>query len=173
MGAILTGREIEWEIEAQRIEIVPFVKERLGANSYDVTLSSYLYMLKDQEIDVRRPAETVGMGIPEDGLVLQPGRLYLGSTVERTNSPHHVPMYEGRSTMARYGISSHLSAGFGDIGFSGAWTLEITVIYPTRIYPNMRIGQVFFLMPEGSTEIKYAGGYSGHYGAAGPRPNNI
>jgi dCTP deaminase len=46
--------------------------------------------------------------------------------------------------MARLGIESHISAGFGDIGFVGNWTLEITVVHPIKIYPGMRIGQVYF-----------------------------
>lgn len=64
--------------------------------------------------------------------------------------------------MARLGILSHLSAGFGDIGFQTNWTLEITVVHPTRIYPHMTIGQMFFHkidQPYNLAENRYNGKY--------------
>lgn len=79
--------------------------------------------------------------------------------------------------MGRLGISSHITAGFGDIGFAytengtvstrAKWTLEITVVHPTWIYRNMRIGQVFFMTPDHeprSNEL-YAGKYSSQQNA--------
>lgn len=82
------------------------------------------------------------------------------------------PMYEGRSTMARLGITTHLSAGFGDYGFGGAFTLEIYNHFPRPImlYPNMRIGQVAF---EEVYEPKtYSGAYSSHHND-GPVPPTL
>ena len=73
---------------------------------------------------------------------LEPGNLYLGKTIEYTESPIHVPMLEGRSSLARLGLWVHVTAGFGDKGFKGHWTLEIACIHPTRIYPGMEIAQL-------------------------------
>ena len=42
----------------------------------------------------------------------------------------------------RYG--SFLTAGFGDVGFSGYWTLEIFCVQPVRIYPNVEICQIYY-----------------------------
>jgi dCTP deaminase len=82
--------------------------------------------------------------IPDNGLIIVPGVLYLGSTIEVAGSSCLLPMYEGRSSTARLGLQSHLSAGFGDVGFQSNWTLEIIVVHPLEIFPNIRIGQVFF-----------------------------
>lgn len=57
--------------------------------------------------------------IPENGLVIEPGRLYLGSTLEYTKTDKFVPMLEGRSSVGRLGLYIHVTAGFGDVGFSG------------------------------------------------------
>ena len=53
-----------------------------------------------------------------------PGELYLAHTVERAGSAVHVPKIEGKSTLARLGLSIHVTAGYGDVGFVGAWTLR-------------------------------------------------
>jgi deoxycytidine triphosphate deaminase len=122
--------------------------------------------------------------IPEEGYILGPSDFVLGAVNERfvcsdlvsirnvyeprgyvTQKAHFAPMYEGRSTCARIGIESHLSAGFGDYFFAGAFCLEIKVNsqYCTRLYKNMRIGQVAF---EEIFEPKiYKGAYSkeNHY----------
>jgi len=164
--SVLLGSTIIEEVKAGKIIIDPFIEENVGPNSVDVTLSNKLLtyvpckVIKDENgnniverilspwgenfIDMAEDNEVYGLEIPEDGLVLQPGILYLGSTNEKAGSDYFVPMYEGRSSMARLGIQSHLSAGFGDIFFKSNWTLEITVVHPTKIYPNSRFGQVYF-----------------------------
>ncbi len=87
---------------------------------------------------------TAQLVIPKEGLLLQPGRVYLARTVERTFTDKYVPMLEGRSSVGRLGISVHVTAGFGDIGFNGHWTLEITVEQPTVIYPDVEICQIYY-----------------------------
>jgi dCTP deaminase len=82
--------------------------------------------------------------IPEDGLVLTPNQLYLGRTVERTETHNLVPMIEGRSSIGRLGLFVHVTAGFGDVGFCGYWTLEMFAVQPVKIYPGVPICQIFF-----------------------------
>jgi dCTP deaminase len=158
--SILLKQEIIDHCDQGDIIINPYNPESVGPNSYDVTLSDKLatYRLgrsdrsghsdrsdhSDQYLDVKKKNECQEIVIPDDGYVLQPGTLYLGSTNEVIGSDHFIPMYEGRSSMARLGIQSHISAGFGDIGFISRWTLEIIVVHPVKIYKNMRIGQVYF-----------------------------
>lgn len=164
--SILLRSEIIQGYEADKISLKPFNKNFLGPNSIDVTLSPVLKtytpmkIVRDsfgyyqtvpfgdnfyrQPLDVATDNETFELEIPDEGLVLSPGVLYLGSTNEVAGSKHYIPMYEGRSSMARLGIQSHVSAGFGDIGFEKKWTLEITVVHPVRIYAGTRIGQVYF-----------------------------
>jgi dCTP deaminase len=54
----------------------------------------------------------------------------------------------------------HVTAGFCDLGFRGTITLEIHVIHPIRVYPNIPICQAYFLKPQGVIEL-YNGRYSG------------
>lgn len=110
-------------------------------------------------LDMHKENETIEFEIPEEGFVLQPGVLYIGRTVERTRTDKYIPMINGRSSGGRLGISIHICAGFGDIGFDGTWTLEITCVEPVRIYPNSEIAQVCFFKPYGKVKDLYRGRY--------------
>lgn len=110
-------------------------------------------------LDMHKENETIEFEIPEEGFVLQPGVLYIGRTVERTWTDKYIPMINGRSSGGRLGISIHICAGFGDIGFDGTWTLEITCVEPVRIYPNSEIAQVCFFKPYGKVKDLYRGRY--------------
>jgi dCTP deaminase len=146
MSILLKG-EIEEHFKNGTIHVEPFNEQHIGPNSYDVTLGGKLIVYdfsQMQYLDSHAENPIKEIIIPETGFVLQPGILYLGNTVESVGSSHFIPMYEGRSSMARLGIQSHLSAGFGDIGFKRQWTLEISVVHPVKVYAGMRIGQVYF-----------------------------
>ena len=73
---------------------------------------------------------------------MQPNKLYLGRTNEYTRTDGYIPMLEGRSSVGRLGVFIHVTAGFGDVGFAGYWTLEIFCVQPIRIYPNVEIRYV-------------------------------
>ena len=161
---MLTGNEIRIQIGSGNIKIEPYDPENIGPNSYDVRLADELAVYIDPVLNVRRENRTRKIKIPEEGIKLMPGKVYLGSTVEYTESPAFVPMYEGRSSLARLGISSHLSAGFGDIGFKGKWTLEIKVEQPVIIYAGVRIGQLYWHKPVGEITSTYCGKYQGQTG---------
>lgn len=158
---MLTGNEIIIQHSIGSIVIEPFDPDCVGPNSYDVHLGDKLMVYTDVILDAKQENRTRTITIPEDGIVLQPGQLYLGKTVEWTSSPGFVPMYEGRSSLGRLGVSSHITAGFGDIGFEGNWTLEISVVQPVRIYPGMRIGQLYWHKPVGEITSTYQGKYQG------------
>ena len=143
--SILLHDEIIKYYNQGKIVIEPYMEDNVGPNSYDVRLSNTLKKYdSDIILDCKKNHSTVNLIIPEEGLILYPGNLYLGSTVEKIGSDNFIPMYEGRSSLGRLGLISHCSAGFGDIGFKSFWTTEMQVILPLRIYPNMRIGQVYF-----------------------------
>lgn len=95
-------------------------------------------------LDMHKDNETMELIIPDTGMVLYPGIHYLGSTNERTIVNGFVPKIDGRSSIGRLGLSVHITAGFGDNGFDGTWTLEITVEEPLKIYPNEEICQISF-----------------------------
>ena len=53
-------------------------------------------------------------------------------------------MIEGRSSVGRLGLFVHVTAGFGDVGFCGYWTLEMFAVQPVRIYAGVPICQIFY-----------------------------
>lgn len=156
---ILSGLEIVRQIGLGNISIQPFNASQVNPNSYNLTLDNYLLVYKDAIIDSRKKnLETYRIEIPETGLLLEPNRLYLGKTVEWTEVKCFVPRIEGRSSLGRIGFESHICAGFGDVGFTGNWTLEIRVSQPTIIYPNMQVCQITFEEVKGEYEA-----YNGKY----------
>jgi dCTP deaminase len=111
-----------------------------------------------------RPNGIEFLKIPTGGLLLQPGTLYLGRTLEYTETHGMVPMLEGRSSVGRLGLFVHITAGFGDIGFCGYWTLEISCIQPVRIYPGVAICQIFYHTVSGDYESYESGKYQRNSG---------
>jgi len=155
---MLSGNEIIKRILLGQIKINPFNLNHIGPNSYDLTLSNKLLVYDEDTLDINRENKTKEIIIPDDGLVLEPGILYLGSTVESTGSDHYIPILHGRSSIARLGMFTHLCAGFGDLGWYGTWTLEIQVIHPLKVYPNIRVCQISFERAFGR-HTKYSGKY--------------
>jgi len=115
-------------------------------------------------IDAKKSNATEEIIIPEEGYILVPGVLYLGSTVEYTETHNIVPTIEGKSSIGRLGIDIHKTAGFGDLSFCGTWTLEITVTQPVKIYPYMRLAQIIYHEISGSVGKTYNGKYQGQHG---------
>lgn len=197
---ILTGPEIVRLVERTRaaresgyppvlplLDIDPFDPATVGPNSYDVRLADKLLVYGPSDTDraAGRPAgvpvldtdtnnPTAEIPIPIEGIILWPGTLYLGSTVERTATAGLVPWLDGRSSIGRLGIQIHATAGRGDDGFgvgvSGgcAWTLEITVTHPVRVRPGLRIGQLTFFTMRGDRK-PYRGRYSDQTGPVASR----
>ena len=160
---ILSGKEIESRINDEII-IDPFDKNRINPNSYNLSLHNELIMYKNSLLDMKKDNEVEKLKIPSNGLVLEANRLYLGRTVEYTETKNLVPMLEGRSSVGRLGLFVHVTAGFGDVGFKGFWTLEIFCIQPIKIYPNVEICQVYYHTLEGSHEDYTSGKYQDNQG---------
>ena len=152
---ILSDKNILQEIEKGTIIIEPFKPECLGTNSYDVHLGKYLATYKDRVLDAKKHNLIDHFEIPKDGFVLQPGTLYLGVTLEYTETHAHVPFLEGKSSTGRLGIDIHATAGKGDVGFCNTWTLEISCAQPVRIYSGMPIGQLIYFAVDGKIENMY------------------
>lgn len=140
---ILTGSEIKAQL-GRNIVIDPFDARQLNPNSYNLRLHNELLVYEEIVLDMRRPNRFRRYVIPEDGLVLNPNQLYLARTVERTETYNLVPMIEGRSSVGRLGLFVHITAGFGDVGFRGYWTLEMFAVQPVRIYAGIPICQIFY-----------------------------
>lgn len=152
---ILSDSRILEEIEKGSIVIEPFERKYLGSNSYDVHLGKYLATYTDRVLDAKKHNPIDHFEIPEEGIVLHPGTLYLGVTAEYTETHSHVPFLEGKSSTGRLGIDIHATAGKGDVGFCNTWTLEISCSQPVRIYAGMPIGQLIYFVVEGDIAMPY------------------
>lgn len=148
---ILSGKEIERRLHTD-IEITPFNSKQLGPNSYNLRLHNELMLYDEPMLDMKKEHKTRVVTIPEEGFVLQPGMLYLGRTLEHTRTENLVPMLEGRSSIGRLGLFIHITAGFGDVGFTGYWTLEMYCVQPIRVYAGVEICQIFYHTIEGEFE---------------------
>ena len=140
---ILSGQEIRARIGGD-VRIDPFNPASLNPNSYNLTLHDELMVYEEVVLDMAKDNRVRRIPIPREGLVLSPNQLYLGRTVERTETHNLVPQIEGRSSVGRLGLFVHVTAGFGDVGFVGHWTLEMFAVQPVRIYPGVPICQIFY-----------------------------
>lgn len=170
--SILTKSAIRRKIKDGSIVISPFDESQLNPNSYDVRLGDtlavypevvnfgtngfpaeqndhYLEPKLENEFEIRK------FDIPKSGIILYPGILYLATTLEYTESHDTVPYLDGKSSTARAGMKIHLTAGRGDIGFYGHWTMEIEVTHAIRVYAGMRVGQLTWHTVEGEIETTY------------------
>ncbi len=152
---ILSDKRILEEMEKGTIKISPYNRECLGSNSYDVHLGKNLATYDNKELDAKKHNTISHFEIPDEGFLLLPEKFYLGVTDEYTETHAHVPFLEGKSSTGRLGIDIHATAGKGDVGFCGNWTLEISVKQPVRVYKGMPIGQLIYFPVEGEIEVKY------------------
>ena len=148
---ILSGQEILSRMGGD-IEIDPFERDRINPNSYNLTLHNELMVYEEVVLDMAKANRVRRISIPEEGIVLSPNQLYLARTVERTVTHNLVPQIEGRSSVGRLGLFVHVTAGFGDVGFAGYWTLEMFAVQPVRIYPYTEICQIFYHELTGAVE---------------------
>jgi dCTP deaminase len=161
---ILTGHEIEAELMRGVIHIDPFERQYLNPNSYNYRLAADLRICRDDVLDPTEPGNWATVRIPEEGFILRPHVLYLGSTIERIGSFSYVPSLIGRSSLGRLGMFLQTSADLGNLGAIHSWTLEIKVVQKLRIYAGMIAGQVSFWRPAGDIH-PYSGVYHKFSGA--------
>ncbi len=152
---ILSDSRILKEIKKKNIIIEPFNLKCLGSNSYDVHLSQYILVYTDKFLDCKKENRVKEYIISKHGFVLYPNSFYLGSTIEYTESLKYVPFLEGKSSIARLGMQIHSSAGKGDVGYKNAWTFEISVKKPIRIYHGMPIAQLIYFKVLGAVKTPY------------------
>lgn len=178
---ILSGLKIAEEVKAGRIYISDFDEKRLNPNSYNLRLADEILLYKTEYrgkniydegvtynrgkiLDMKKQNQYQICRIPKDGLILEPNVLYLARTMERTRTDCYVPMLEGRSSVGRLGIFIHATAGFGDVGFDGYWTLELSCVQPVRIYPGVEICQIYYHTIDGDYVPYKSGKYQGNHG---------
>ncbi len=164
---ILTGPEIRRQHAAGKITLEPFSLEQVNPNSYNYRLGPTLRRFTGLN-DAQEPVfETIR--IPDDGYVLEPGRMTLGHTAEVIGSSSFAMSLIGRSSIGRLGLFLQVSADLGHTTSVHQWTLELVAAKPIRIYAGMRIGQVSFWVNEGRIRK-----YKGFYGTQNaPTPSRL
>ena len=156
---ILTGSEIIRRVHLGHITIDPFDERQVNPNSYNYRLGKRVKCAPRETIDPRHRPQWADKEIPPTGMLLEPGRLYLGHTLESIGSRMFVTSLIGRSSVGRLGLFLQLSADLGQLGAIHCWTLEMNVVQPLRLYPGMIIGQVSFWVPDGQSR-PYRGVYA-------------
>lgn len=162
---------------------------QIGANSIDVTLhSTILIPDANQWLDLRKPSSChySEHNIHNDGWVIFPHGFLLGAVNERfdTEAPLSIDFtntgksnlkevlftqeVHGRSTLGRCGLCIHATAGYGDYGFKGAFTLEIFNVTnrPITIYAGIKVAQIEFNAVH--CPLLYGGSYLGEHHYHGP-----
>ena len=166
---ILSGIKIEEEIKAGRITILPYDKSNINPNSYNYTLGDYVKVYKNNVLDSKRKEETEIIEIPDEGLVLEVNKVYLGFTKEIIGSDHYVPIITGRSSTGRLGLFVQITSDLVDVGFKGNLTLQLHENQPVRINKGMKIGQITFWKIYGDVDL-----YEGKYqGSVGPNESQV
>jgi len=180
MGGILTGPAIVEAVQKGKIFIEGFDPNHVNPASYDLTLGDsvavynnvvhwseagndgrWMLPYADNTLDASVPNDIKTFKIdPEIGWVLKPGIGYLMHTKERVRTDHYVPVLDGKSTIGRLFIQVHVTAGYGDPGFDGQYTLEVVVTHPIRVFPGMRFCQIRFHTAHGRIKL-YEGRYRG------------
>ena len=165
------------------------VKLMIGPNSIDVTLHDTIQIPdSNMTLDLKDP-DTCHYGeyqMASDGFTLFPHAFVLGALNERFDSVAPLSIIytdqrrgnyrdvfftqevHGRSTLGRCGLCIHATAGYGDYGFKGAFTLEIFNVTnrPIIIYPDIKVAQIEFNAVE--QPFLYTGGYNDYKHYYGP-----
>jgi dCTP deaminase len=140
------------------IIIDPFDPEQLSPNSYDFRLGDRCKVYRPGTLDPRIPLDYEEHQIGPEGLLLQPGELYLVNTYEKMGSDVYVPIIRGRSSTGRLGLFINVTADLIDLGSINEWTLQLSPVLPVRIFPGMLVGQVTFWEVKGARTL-YGGKY--------------
>lgn len=192
-GGILSGPAIAEAIKNGDITVDPFEERHINPASIDLRLGPEVAVYSAWADEYHRFGEnaadaSVGLASlgtvldvrdkpsvrkyvmdKERGWVVSPGILYLMHTQERVYTEKYVPVLDGKSSIGRLGLQVHLTAGYGDPGFNGVYTLEVLAVHPIRIFPGMRFCQMRFHTIVGEP-ISYDGHYQGK-AAAGAVPS--
>lgn len=155
---ILTGTQIIKEVQKGNINLVPFFAEQVNPNSYDYRLGRRIKIASKSRATGTKFKEIV---IPEVGLKLKKGTVYLGHTNEIIGSDKYAMSLIGKSSLGRLGLFLQISANLGHTNSNHKWTLELYPLQDIVVYPKMIIGQVSFWTNKGSS-LPYHGVY-GNY----------
>lgn len=180
---ILTDREIKLSLEWGLIDINPLPSnEAYGPNSVDLTLDPIINEFFEpqkgmeqiidpsmEEIDYKRIIEALTRTVTidsNDGYLLKPGTLLLAWTREVVNLKIRARLagrVEGKSSLARLGLTIHMTAPIIHAGFNGKIVLEVFNHgrLKIRLRPHMRFCQFVLEQTLGTPDRGYQGQFAG------------
>ena len=157
---VLSRNEIQAEIAAGRLKFDPPVSSQIGPSSVDLMLGDELLLLpKSGEyqgpiVEPAKPGFQVMSMLKEwgrsrlltdDPYTIDPGELILGWTREHISLPTSIAArVEGKSSLARLGLSAHITAPTVIAGYQGTLCLEMYNCGPFHIQlvAGMEIAQL-------------------------------
>ncbi|MDD1696641.1 MAG: dCTP deaminase [Methanoregula sp.] len=152
---ILVDWQILDRITRGFIKIDPYDPKLVQPNSLDIRLGNhFVWYTSGSEVIDPCNKDSVSSGIEElhaDSFILTPGQFVLAETLECIRLPDNiVATIEGKSSIARLGVTLHQTGGWIDAGFRGTITLEMANVNsrPVKIYAGMPIGQLVFYSTE-------------------------
>jgi dCTP deaminase len=149
---VLADRDILTALETGRVRIDPYpdLESQLGSVSVDFRLGTTFMVFEHSRfsyIDPRNPG-SIGDAMrtievpPDEPFIMQPGDFALASTMETLELPDDLlGRLEGRSSIARLGITVHSTAAVFEPGWIGTATMELSNLgrMAVALYPGMRI----------------------------------
>ncbi len=149
---VLSDGDIRKALESGWIKIDPFpdLEKQLGSVSVDFRLGQTFMVFEHSRfsyIDPRHP-QSIGDAMrtivvkEDDPFIMQPGDFALASTMESLELPDDLlGRLEGRSSIARLGITVHSTAAVFEPGWVGTATMELSNLgrMAVALYPGMRI----------------------------------
>ena len=147
----------------KEIVIEPFDKKRLNPNSYNLSLHNQLLVYENKLLDMKTLNPVKQLTIPEEGLVLDPGKLYLGRTQSSPKQKALSPCWRNGLPWDGWGCLSTSPPGLGmrDLPATGHW---IFCVQPIRIYPGVEICQIYYHDIRGDYDLYQSGKYQNNTG---------
>lgn len=168
VGRILTKKELQRALKNREIIVEPLLDVRqINSVSIDLRLDNYFVQIEHMKEGIIRPEEDstryfkpVEVEFFTGNYILQPNSFLLAQTFEYLALPSNIMgILDGRSSMARRGVTVHATASIVDPGFSGHLVFELinNGPMPVVLYPLMRVAKIMFMHVE-ETE-PYMGSY--------------
>ncbi len=172
IGMLLTKKRILECLAAREIVVDPILdRKQIDCASIDLRLDNYFVEFKTAKTGIIDPAriqdqyknflEEVELELFRDVYYLQPKKFILSQTFEYLALPNYVVGHlDGRSTVAREGLTVHAAAGMVDPGFRGHLVFEMLNAgeMPMKLYPLMKVAKIVFDKTEKT--VGYAGDYN-------------
>ena len=184
---ILSDRDIVQALESGRIKITPQpdLERCLGSCSIDFRLGNTFMVFEHSRfsyIDPRQP-QSIGdamrtITVPDgEAFIMQAGDFALASTLESLELPDDLlGRLEGRSSIARLGITVHSTAAVFEPGWVGTATMELSNLgrMAVALYPGMRICSFTFEQLTSPAMVPYRKKRGNKYaGQIDPKPSRL